>query len=138
MHLSLTLIYTNTYFVCPNCVQPSSIKQCQNCFTIVPGKWQLPYLMFFLLYRTVENVYQHHLWKYHWPVLHSLFHQMLGFALWLSIIVEDYQVKFPYSEDNQLKFLKIPLPTIFCTHRTYCRSYLKESKLISPFFKKGK
>ena len=35
--------------------------------------------------------------------LHPAFHQTLAFALFLSFIVENHQLKFPLSEDNQLK-----------------------------------
>ena len=38
--------------------------------------------------------------------LHASFHQTLAFALWISVIAENYQLKFPLSVDNRLK----PIP----------------------------
>ena len=45
--LSMTLICENVWFGCPNCVHPLSIKQYQNCFRVVPGKYKFPSLIFF-------------------------------------------------------------------------------------------
>lgn len=53
--LSLTLIHTNSQFGCSICGRPKLIRQCQNCFGIVPEKYKLPSLVLFFLYFNVEN-----------------------------------------------------------------------------------
>ena len=47
----------------------------------------------------------HHLWIHCWAQLytHHFKFQMLDFAVWLSVIAENYQVNFHLPEDNQLK-----------------------------------
>ena len=54
-----------------------------------------------------KTVYQHYFASFVNTMLstalHPAFHQTLVFALWLSFIVENHQLKFPLSEDNQLK-----------------------------------
>ena len=56
---------------------------------------------------SVNTVYQHYFTSFVNTLLsttlHPSFHQTLAFALWFSVIVENYQINFPLSEDKQLK-----------------------------------
>ena len=68
----------------------------------------------------MNTIYQHYftsfmdvLWS---TALHSLFHQMITFALSFSVIVENYQIKLPLSEDNQLK----SIPEDITTKKLFC------------------
>ena len=43
--------------------------------------------------------------------MHPSFHQRLAFALWLFVMLENYQVKFSLSEDNQPKSIPSDITT---------------------------
>ena len=139
-------------------------KKISNYFGIV-YKWKIaitfPYV--FLLYRLWKTVYRHYFTSFLYTLLraalHPSFHQTLALDRWLSVLVENYQVKLPLSEDNQLKSIKtlqqktilhvvlcglwrfnlIPshkLSYTFCWHNTHCTSFLKENKTNLFLFKK--
>ena len=99
--LSLTLIYAKPLIWVP-----------KSCATIINKT--ISKLLYYSLWKitiTFQTFYQHHLWIHHWPALHPSFYQTLAFALWLSVIVENYQVKFPFSEVNQLKSIPWDITT---------------------------
>lgn len=64
--LPLTLIHTNSQFGCSICGRPKLIRQCQNCFGIVPEKYKLPSLvLFFFVFQCGKlfiRVIFYHLW----------------------------------------------------------------------------
>ena len=77
-----------------------------SCATIINKTSELLYYSLCKITIIFQTFFQNHLWIHHWPALHPSFYQTLAFALWISVVVKNYQEKFPFSEVNQLKSIK--------------------------------
>ena len=71
--------------------------------------------MFFCCICQWKSIYQHYFTTFVdtllSTVLHPSFHQTLALALWLSVMVENYQVKFSLPQDKQLKSIPWEITT---------------------------
>ena len=79
----------------------------KSCAAII--KKTISKLLYYSLWKitiTIQTYYQHPFWIHHWPYLHSSFYQTLVFAVWLSVKVENHQVKFLFAEVKQLKSIR--------------------------------
>ena len=59
----------------------------------------------------MNTIHQHYFTSFVDALLSTALHPLLAFALSFSIIVENYQIKFPLSEDNQLKSIPEDITT---------------------------
>ena len=59
----------------------------------------------------MNTIHQHYFTSFVDALLSTALHSLLAFALSFSIIVENYQIKFPLSEDNQLKSIPEDITT---------------------------